>query len=62
VKRIEIAVEKLRGFKSRGIDEIPVDLIRAEATTLCSRVHQHIHAILNKEELLSSGRSLLLYI
>jgi hypothetical protein len=51
VKRIEIAAGKLRDFKSRGIDQIPVDLIQAEATTLCSRVHQHIHANLNEEEL-----------
>jgi hypothetical protein len=42
VKRVEIPVEKLLGFKSRGIDQILVEPIRAEATALCSKIHKLI--------------------
>jgi hypothetical protein len=48
---VEIAIGKLKSYKSPGIDQIPAELIKAEGETLCSEIHKLIRSIKNKEEL-----------
>jgi hypothetical protein len=48
---VEIAVGKLKRYKSPGIDQIAEDLIQAGGSTLCSEIHKLITCIWNKEEL-----------
>jgi hypothetical protein len=48
---VEIAIEKLKRYKSPGIDQIPAQLIQAGGNTLCSEIHKIINCIWNKEEL-----------
>jgi hypothetical protein len=48
---VEIAVGKLKSYKSPGTDQIPAELIKAEGETLCSAIHRLICSIWNKEEL-----------
>jgi hypothetical protein len=52
---VEIAIGKLKSYKSPGTDQIP-----AGGETLCSEIHRLICSIWNKEEL-PQGRKLLLY-
>jgi hypothetical protein len=48
---VEISIEKLKRYKSPGIDQIPVELIQAGGNTLDSEIHKLINCIWNKEEL-----------
>jgi hypothetical protein len=48
---VEVAVGKLKRYKSPGIDQIPVELIQAGGETLHSEIHKLIKLIWNKEEL-----------
>jgi hypothetical protein len=48
---VEIAIEKLKRYKSPGIDEIPAELIQAGGNTLRSEIHKLINSVWNKEEL-----------
>jgi hypothetical protein len=48
---VEIAVEKLKRYKSPGIDQIPAELIQAGGNTLRSEIHKLINCIWNKEAL-----------
>jgi hypothetical protein len=48
---VEIAIRKLRCYKSPGADQILAELIRAGGETLCSEIHRFICSIWNKEEL-----------
>jgi hypothetical protein len=48
---VEMAIEKLKGHKSPGIDQIPAELIKAEGRTTQSEIHKLIISIWNKEEL-----------
>jgi hypothetical protein len=48
---VEIAIEKLKRYKSPGIDQIPAELIQAGGNTLCSEIHKCINCVWNKEEL-----------
>jgi hypothetical protein len=48
---VEIAIGKLKSYKSPGTDQIPAELIKAEGETLCSKIHRLISSIWNKEEL-----------
>jgi hypothetical protein len=48
---VEIAIEKLKRYKSPGTDKIPAELIQAGGNTLCSEIHKLINCIWNKEEL-----------
>jgi len=41
--------EKLRRYKSPGIDHIPAELIQAGGSTLYSEIYKLIHSIWNKE-------------
>jgi hypothetical protein len=47
----EIAIEKLKRYKSAGIDQIPAELIQVWGNTLRSEIHKLINCIWNKEEL-----------
>ena len=51
VCEVELAIEKLKSYKSPGIDQIPAELIKAGGRTLRSAIHKLIISIWNKEEL-----------
>ena len=44
---VEMAIKKLK--RSPGIDEIPIELIRAGGRTICSDIHKLIYSLWNKE-------------
>jgi hypothetical protein len=48
---VEIAIGKLKSYKSPSTDQIPADLIKAGDETLYSETHRLICSIWNKEEL-----------
>jgi hypothetical protein len=48
---VEIAIGKLKSYKSPGTDQIPAELIKAGGETLCSEIHKVICSVWNKEEL-----------
>jgi hypothetical protein len=48
---VEIAVAKLKKYKSLGSDQIPAELIQAGGETLLSAIHEFIDSVWNKEEL-----------
>jgi hypothetical protein len=48
---VEIAIGKLKSYKSPGTDQIPAKLIKAGGETLYSEIHTLIRSIWNKEEL-----------
>jgi hypothetical protein len=48
---VEIAIRKLKSYKSPGTDQIPAELIKAGSEILCSEIHKLICPIWNKEEL-----------
>jgi hypothetical protein len=47
---VEVAVGKLKRYKSPGSDQIPAELIQAGGETLRSEIHKLIKLIWNKEE------------
>jgi hypothetical protein len=49
--KVEIAIEKLKRYKSPGIYQIPAELIQAGGETLRSEIHKPVNCIWNKEEL-----------
>jgi hypothetical protein len=48
---VEVAIGKLKRYKSPGVDQIPGELIQAGGETLHSEIHKLIELIWNKEEL-----------
>jgi hypothetical protein len=48
---VEVAIGKLKRYKSPGVHKIPAELIEAEGETLRSEIHRLIKLIWNKEEL-----------
>jgi hypothetical protein len=48
---VEVAVGKLKRYKSPGVDQIPAELIQAGGETLCSEIRKLIKLIWNKEKL-----------
>jgi hypothetical protein len=48
---VEIAIGKLKSYKSPDTDQIPAKLIKARGETLYSEIHRCICPIWNKEEL-----------
>jgi hypothetical protein len=61
---MKTAMEKLKRYKSRGIDQIQAELIHAENTTrtLLSEIHKLINSIWIRNNCHSSGGNLLLYL
>jgi hypothetical protein len=47
----EIAIAKLKKYKSPSCDQIPAKLIQAVGETLLCVIHKHFNSIWNKEEL-----------
>jgi hypothetical protein len=50
VSEVEVAIGKLKRYKSPGVDQIPAELAQAGGETLCSKIHKFIKLIRNKEE------------
>jgi hypothetical protein len=48
---VEVAIGKLKRYKSPGVVQIPADLIQAGGEPLCSEIHKLIKLIWNKEEM-----------
>jgi hypothetical protein len=48
---VEIAIGKLKSYKSPGTDQIPAELIKAGGETLYSEIHKLICSVGNKKEL-----------
>jgi hypothetical protein len=48
---VEIAIAKLKKYKSPGSDQIPAELIQAGGEILLSEIHILINSVWNKEEL-----------
>jgi hypothetical protein len=48
---LEIAIGKLKSYKSLGTEQIPAELIKAGGETLCSETHRLISSLCNKVEL-----------
>jgi len=48
---VEMAIEKLKGHKSLGIDQIRTEVIKSGGKTLRSEINKLINSICNKEEL-----------
>jgi hypothetical protein len=46
---VEVAIGKLKRYKSPGVDQIPAELIQAGGETLCLEIHKLIKFIWNKE-------------
>jgi hypothetical protein len=48
---MEIAIAKLKMYKSPGSDEIPAEIIQAGGEMFLSAIHKLINSVWNKEEL-----------
>jgi hypothetical protein len=48
---VEVAIAKLKNYKSPGSDQILAELIQAEDEILLSAIHKLINSVWNKEEL-----------
>jgi hypothetical protein len=48
---VEIAIAKLKKYKSPGSDQIPAELIQAGGEILLSAIHKLINSVWNKVEL-----------
>jgi hypothetical protein len=46
-----LAIEKLKNYKSPGIDQIPAELIKARGRTIFSDIHKLANSIWNKKKL-----------
>jgi hypothetical protein len=42
---VEMDIEKLKRYKSPGIDQIPAELIKAGGSKICSEIHNLIISI-----------------
>jgi hypothetical protein len=48
---VEIAIARLKKYKSPGSDQIPAELIQSGGEILLSEMHKLINSVWNKEEL-----------
>jgi hypothetical protein len=55
---VEIAIPKLKKYKSPGSDQIPAELIQAGGELLLSEIHKLINSAWNKEELHDQRKSI----
>jgi len=56
----ELAIERLKSYKSPGIDQIPAELIKVGGKTICCEIHKLIISIWNKEELPEEWKELII--
>ena len=49
--KVELALKKLKGHKSLGTDQIPIEMIKAGGRTVCYEVYKLINSIWNEVEL-----------
>jgi hypothetical protein len=49
--KVELAIEKLKSYKSPGIDGIPAEPIKAKGRTIRPETNKLINSVWNKEEL-----------
>lgn len=49
--RVEMAVEKLKRYKSPGTDQIPAEAIQAGSSTMLSEILKLINSVWNNKEL-----------
>jgi len=56
---VEMAVKKLKSYKSPGIDQIPVELIKSGGITIHYEIHKLIISIWSKEELPEEWKDLI---
>jgi hypothetical protein len=49
--KVEIAIAKLKKYKSPGSDQLPAELIQAGGPILLSQIHKLVNSVWNKEEL-----------
>jgi hypothetical protein len=59
--KAEVAIGKLKSYKSPGVDQIPAEIIQAGGGTLRSEIHELVKLIGNKE-FLNSGKRQFLYL
>jgi hypothetical protein len=59
---VKIAVEKLKIYKLASIDQISVELIKAEGRTIRFEIFQLINSISNKEELFEQWKESTLHL
>jgi len=59
---VEMSIEKLKGHRSPGIDQIPAELIKGGSRKICSEIHKVIHALWNKEDLPEEWKESSLYL
>jgi hypothetical protein len=57
---VEIAVAKLKKYKSPGSDQILAELIQAEGEILLSEIHNSLFLFIIRENCLINGRNQLL--
>ena len=46
----ELAIEKLKNYRSPGFDQIPAEVFKAGCRTICCEIHKLI-SVWNKEEI-----------
>jgi hypothetical protein len=55
----EVAIGKLKTYKSSGVDQLPAELIHAGGESLRSEIHKLLKLIWNKEELSHKWKELI---
>jgi hypothetical protein len=53
---VEIAIGKLKSYKSPGTDQIPAELIKAGGETLCSEIHKLICSMIKSSRAIGRVR------
>jgi len=48
---VELAIDKLKSYKSPGIDQIPAEMIKAGCRTICLEIHKLVTSIWKREKL-----------
>ena len=49
---VELAIDKLKSYKSPGFDQIPAEMFKAGGRTICLEIHKLITSIWKKEKLI----------
>ena len=54
---VELGIDKLKSYKSPGVDQIPAELIKAGGRTICLEIHNLLLLFGRRRNCLKSGRS-----